>query len=43
MHERVKYLPFVDIWNEYLSRQGLSEDWWNEVEKFESEVIAKRI
>ncbi len=42
MHERVKYLPFVDVWNEYLARQGLSEDWWEEVEKFEKEVIAKR-
>ena len=43
MHERVKYLPFVDVWNEYLARQGLSEDWWEEVEKFEKEVIAKRV
>jgi L-rhamnose isomerase len=43
MHERVKYLPFVDVWNEYLARQGRSEDWWEEVEKFENEVIAKRV
>ena len=26
----------------YLARQGLSEDWWDEIEKFEKEVIAKR-
>ena len=43
MHERVKYLPFADVWDEYLSRQGLKEDWWDEVEKFEKEVIAKRV
>ena len=42
MHERVKYLPFCDVWDEYLSRQGLKEDWWEEVEKFENEVIEKR-
>ncbi|MBQ8230258.1 MAG: L-rhamnose isomerase [Clostridia bacterium] len=43
MHERVKFLPFADVWDEYLRRQGLSEDWWEEVEKFEKEVIAKRV
>ena len=43
MHERVKYLPFADVWNEYLSRQGLCEDWWDEVEAFEKNVIAARI
>ena len=43
MHERVKFLPFCDVWDEYLKRQGLCEDWWDEVEKFEKEVIANRI
>ena len=43
MNERVKLLPIADVWNEYLTRQGLSEDWWDEVEKFETEVIAKRV
>ena len=28
---------------EYLRRQGMSDDWFEDVEKFESEVIAKRI
>ncbi len=42
MHERVKFLPIADVWDEYLRRQGLSEDWWDEIEKFETEVIAKR-
>ncbi len=42
MHERVKFLPISDVWEEYLRRQGLKEDWWEEVEKFEKEVIAKR-
>ena len=43
MHERVKFLPISDVWDEYLKRQGLQEDWWPEVEKFEAEVISKRI
>ena len=43
MHERVKFLPFTDVWEEYLSRQSLSEDWWEEIEKFEKEVIKNRI
>lgn len=42
LHERVKFLPFTDVWDEYLSRQGLNEDWFEEVEKFETEVVAKR-
>ena len=42
LHERVKFLPFADVWDEYLARQGLSEDWWDEVEKFEEEVIVNR-
>ena len=42
LHERVKFLPIADVWDEYLARQGLSEDWWEEVENFENEVIAKR-
>ena len=42
MHERVKFLPISDIWDEYLRRQGLKEDWYEEIEKFENEVIANR-
>ena len=42
LHERAKYLPFTEVWNEYLKRQGLSEDWWEEVEKFD-EIIKGRI
>jgi L-rhamnose isomerase len=35
-------MPVGDVWDEYLRRQGLSEDWFGEVEKFETEVIANR-
>lgn len=42
LHERMKFLQFADVWDEYLRRQGLSEDWWEEVGKFENEVVGKR-
>lgn len=43
LHEKAKVMPIGDVWNEYLRRQGLSEDWFGEVEKFEKETIAKRV
>lgn len=42
MNERVKFLPYSDVWDEYLRRQNLSEDWWDDIEKFEKEVISAR-
>jgi len=43
LNEKFKMMPIGDVWREYLERQGLSEDWYSEVEKFEKEVISKRI
>jgi L-rhamnose isomerase len=43
LNEKFKFMPIGDIWDEYLRRQGLSEDWFDSVEKFEKEVIAKRV
>ena len=43
LNEKFKMMPAGDVWNEYLSRQGLSDDWYDEVENFEKKVIAKRI
>lgn len=42
LNEKFKLMPAYDIWEEYLSRQGLSDDWYSDIEKFEKEVIAKR-
>ena len=42
LNEKFKFMPIGDVWDEYLRRQGLSEDWFDAVEKFEEEVIAKR-
>ena len=42
LNEKFKCMPFGDVWEEYLHRQGLSDDWFDEIEKFEAEVIANR-
>ena len=42
LNEKFKFMPIGDVWEEYLRQQGLSDDWFDEVEKFEREVIAKR-
>lgn len=42
LSEKFKFMPIGDVWDEYLSRQNLSDDWYDAVEKFEKEVIAKR-
>ena len=42
LNEKFKFMPIGDVWEEYLSRQNLNDDWYVEIEKFEKEVIAKR-
>lgn len=42
MQEKVKMLPFGAIWEEYLSREGLNDDYYDEVMAYEKEVLAKR-
>jgi L-rhamnose isomerase len=41
--EEIKMLPFGDIWSEYCEQCGTSEDgWFEEVKKYEKEVLSKR-
>ena len=40
--EKQKMMPLCDVWEEYLSRQGLSEDWYGEIENYEKEVLVTR-
>ncbi len=44
MQEEIKTLPFGDVWQEYCAREGVSGDvsWYEEVEKYEQEVLLKR-
>lgn len=41
--EEVKDMPFGAVWKEYLSREGLKEDYLTEIKKYESEVLSKRV
>lgn len=42
MNEKAKMLPFADVWNEYLRRENMSDDYYGEIEKYEQEVLLKR-
>ncbi|MDD3946317.1 MAG: L-rhamnose isomerase [Clostridia bacterium] len=40
--EELKTLPFGDIWNEYLRVFNLDNNWYNEIERYENEVLRER-
>ncbi len=44
LQEEMKTYPFADVWNEYCARCGVpvGESWFEEVEKYEAEVLSKR-
>lgn len=45
LQEEIKTLPFGDIWEHYCETEGVpgDEKWYSEVEKYEIEVLAKRV
>ena len=42
LQERVKLLPFGDVWQEYLGRQKLSDDYYAEVKAYEKKIMEER-
>ena len=42
MQEAYKTMPLGDIWNEFLAREGVAEDYLSEIKKYEKEVLSKR-
>ena len=42
LQERAKMLPFSLLWDEYLHRQGLENDYYEPIKKYESEILSKR-
>ena len=42
MQEKVKMLPFGDVWNEYLRRQCMNDNYYDDVMKYEKDVLSKR-
>ena len=43
--EELKTMPFGEVWNEFCQRAGAPEDgaWFAEVEKYEKDVLSKRV
>ncbi len=42
LQEHAKLLPFGDIWDEFLAREGLKEDYLPEILGYEKEVLSRR-
>lgn len=42
MQEEIKTLPFGDIWEEYCERCGVKNAFFDQIEKYEKEVLSKR-
>ncbi|MBQ7327097.1 MAG: L-rhamnose isomerase [Clostridia bacterium] len=42
LSEEMKTMPFGDVWNEFLDREGVAQNYLSEVRKYESEVLSKR-
>ena len=42
LQEKAKMLPFGAIWDEYLRRQALSDDYYEDVMQYEKDILTKR-
>ena len=42
LNETFKTLPFYGVWEEYLDEQNLKDDWYEEAERYENEVLKNR-
>lgn len=42
MQEELKTAPFGDVWNEYLSREGVPGDYFGEIMEYEEKVLVNR-
>ena len=45
MHEKIKTMPFSDVWEKYCEVCGVEADeekWYAEVEKYEKDILARR-
>lgn len=40
--EKVKLLPFEDVWQEYLTRENQNDDYLDEIKAYENDVLRKR-
>ena len=40
--ERAKMLPFADVWAEYLKRENTTDDYYDEIARYEESVLKER-
>ncbi|MBQ7712878.1 MAG: L-rhamnose isomerase [Clostridia bacterium] len=40
--EKAKLLPFADVWAEYLNRENINEDYYDEIARYEEAVLKAR-
>ena len=43
LQEEMKTMPFGDVWNEYLERQGVQTDYLSEIRDYEKKVLVNRV
>lgn len=45
MQEELKFYPFAEVWKEYCRQSGVEcdEEWFEEVERYEKEVLSRRV
>ena len=42
LQEEMKMMPLGEVWEEFLSREGVAKNYFAEVKRYESEVLSKR-
>ena len=42
LQEEMKMMPMGEVWEEFLSREGVEVNYLEEVKKYEREVLSKR-
>ena len=44
MQEELKFYPFAEVWDEYCRQSGVEsgEEWFEEVERYEKEILSQR-
>lgn len=43
LQEEMKFMPYGDVWDEYLKRQGVAgAEWFDDVKTYEAKVLSKR-
>ncbi|MBP5243002.1 MAG: L-rhamnose isomerase [Clostridia bacterium] len=42
LQEKVKMLPMSDVWAEYLQREGLNDEYYDDVIRYENKILAER-